>query len=99
MFTPFVLSYIICFAVLWPWFLYVTVLVIHMNSLYDIHNNVIGSFPWNTCNIFFLSRWIRFTYPSLYFHCNIRCSYAIFFIYADAIFFYMMLIIYAENKW
>jgi len=45
MFTPFVLSYIICFAVLWPWFLYVTVLVIHMNSLYDIHNNVIGSFP------------------------------------------------------
>jgi len=36
---PFVLYYIIRFIVLWPWFLYVAILVIYMNYWYDIHNN------------------------------------------------------------
>jgi len=46
MFTSFILSYIIHFVVLWPWFPYhVIILVIHMNCFYDMHNNVIDSFP------------------------------------------------------
>jgi len=46
MFMPFVLSYIIHFAMLWPWFPYhVEILVIHLNCLYDTHNNVVGPLP------------------------------------------------------